>query len=254
MNALACDNVSVRFRAAAVLNAVSFVALPGSLIAIVGANGAGKTTLLNVLSGHLQPSTGSVRLGNEIINGRPRHVLARLGIFRSFQNGQLFDTLSVNENLTVALRPAPDESFLGALVPRNRSDPASTRREKTVSSAACAVGITAYQARPAAELSYGMRRRAILAQAAIADSVVCLLDEPLAGVDPTSRDEALGFIARLRDPSRIVILVEHDLDAVRLIADRVLVLDQGRLMSDGPPDEICPSDTALAMFAQTHAQ
>jgi branched-chain amino acid transport system ATP-binding protein len=195
-----------------------------------------------------------VRLGASIFTSLPRHLLAQIGVFRSFQEGRLFESLSAAENLAAALRPAPDERLLSALVPIFASNAELTGRRFAMSATLQAIGMEPARDRCAREMSYGMRKRTILGQARVSNSVVCLLDEPLAGIDPVTRDKMISFIATLRNANRIVLFVEHDLDAVRCLADRTLLMDRGRLVGDGLVDEIFAGKAFLEAYLQSYVQ
>jgi ABC-type branched-subunit amino acid transport system ATPase component len=242
--------ISVDLDAVGILKGVSFTLQSGTIVGLIGPNGSGKTTLLNVISGLLPPTTGQVRLGAQVITGRPHQTLARMGIFRSFQEGRLFDSLTAAENIAVAFRPPPDERLSSALALRARADPHAEARAAAVALGMRALGVPVEDDIPAAEMSYGQRKRTIMAQALASNSVVCLLDEPLAGVDPVARDRILEMIVSLRNKSRIVFLVEHDLATIKAVADRVLLMDRGQVVLDDTAEEVLGSKTVLEISLQ----
>jgi ABC-type branched-subunit amino acid transport system ATPase component len=250
MDKLICAGISVSFGGARILSDISFSLQPGIIWGLIGPNGAGKTTLLNVLSGRLMPSSGRVSLGAEIVTGYALFELAKRGLFRSFQDTRVFNSLTAEENIRVAFRPLPDERLWPALAVGPAREAYANERNAAVSKALHAVGMEAERHRPAAEMSYGMRKRIIMAQAMVFDSTVCLLDEPLAGLDHATHALALQVIANLRTPNRIVLFVEHDLDAVDAVADRVLLMDHGRIVADGRPQEVRTS----SIFSETFLQ
>lgn len=248
MNNLICDSISVNINEARILNGVSFILEPGSIVGLIGPNGSGKTTLLNVISGIQRPSGGRVKFGETLLTNQTRHALGQFGVFRSFQDGRLFESLTAEENLSVAFRPSPDERLSSALVPIIQKDPRVNERKMAVATTLRTVGIELERDRCASDMSYGIRKRTILGQANIANSVVCLLDEPLAGIDPGMRGKMISLVAALRDRNRVVLFVEHDFDAVRDLADRVLLMDRGRLVSDGPVEETLASQTVIDAY------
>jgi branched-chain amino acid transport system ATP-binding protein len=238
MDALVCDGISVSFSGVRILMNISFSIDPGTIVGLVGPNGSGKTTLLDVIAGRVAPSKGRVLLGAEALTGRASHRLAACGLFRSFQEGRLFRRLTVKENIAAAFRPLPDEGISAALALIPQIDAHASQRVAAVSDALKSAGMDLDCHRPAAEMSYGARKRIIMEQAIVFDSVICLLDEPIAGLDPDSRSRMVHVISTLRKPNRIILLVEHDLGAVEALADRVLLMDRGRVVADGPPREV----------------
>ncbi|XVU22722.1 ABC transporter ATP-binding protein [Actinoplanes sp. CA-054009] len=213
MNAvLEVQDVTVRFGGVTALDRLTLRHDRGGIVGLIGANGAGKTTLINVLSGTVRPERGRALLdGRELTALRP-HRIARAGLARTFQNLQLFGSLSVLDNVLVVDRDAAhllDE-----------------------------VGLTEDIGKRPGELPYGRQRRLELARALALRPRVILLDEPLAGLAGSESDELLELFGRVRDRGVTVLLVEHDVPSVLRISDRVLVLDQGALLADGTPGEI----------------
>jgi ABC-type branched-subunit amino acid transport system ATPase component len=250
MNSLVCHGISVAFDGVQVLSDISFTLDPGSIVGLIGPNGSGKTTLLNVISGRTKPLRGSATYGTEPLTGRPSHALAALGLFRSFQEGRLFERLTGLENIAAVFRPPLDERLSAALALSPLRDAHAIKRDAAVSAALASAGLEADRHRLAGEMSYGIRKRTIMGQALAFDSAVCLLDEPLAGLDPGTRGRMLEVVAALRNPGRIVLLVEHDLEAVQALADRVLLMDRGQIVADGTPYEVCASDIFLKSYLQ----
>jgi ABC-type branched-subunit amino acid transport system ATPase component len=231
---LVCSDIEVRFGGNYALKRISCEFERGSIVGIIGPNGSGKTTLLNVISGSLKPNRGAVRLG-ERISGLPRELLASNGIFRSFQTARLFESLSGDENVGAALRPRQDERLVAALL---HSIPEQGDRRLAIRNALDVVGARDEHETPARQMSYGMRKRTILAQAAVARPTIALLDEPLAGTDPRTRNLMIDAIQRLKGEERIVLWVEHDIDALTAATDRLLVLDRGTIVADGLPMDV----------------
>jgi len=231
---LVCSDIEVRYGGNHVLKRISCEFGPGSIVGIIGPNGSGKTTLLNVISGWLKPNRGTVRFG-ERISGLPRELLARNGIFRSFQTARLFESLTGDENVGAALRPPQDERLVAALL---LPIPERDDRRLSVRNALDVVGARDEHEAPAQQMSYGMRKRTILAQATVAQPTIALLDEPLAGTDPKTRSLMIAAIQRLKAEERIVLWVEHDIDALAAASDRLLALDRGTIVADGLPMDV----------------
>jgi branched-chain amino acid transport system ATP-binding protein len=231
-NALELTDVTVRFGGLTALKDVSFAAEPGEIVGLIGPNGSGKTTLLNVITGLVRPVAGEVRIGSVSCRRLNVHRRVHLGLARTFQRASLFSDLSVRDHLTLAAeakhlwrradrRPVHEEGSL-ALEEMLRSEPWNLDLNWIVGS-----------------LSLGGTRAVELAMAMVVPPRVLLLDEPLSGLDPVERD---SFASTLRDiRARLgvtTILVEHDVESVVRLADRLVVLDFGVKLADGPTSEI----------------
>ncbi|MEU8821741.1 ABC transporter ATP-binding protein [Actinoplanes sp. NPDC048796] len=213
---LEIQNLTVRFGGVTAIDGVSLRHDTGGVVGLIGANGAGKTTFVNVLSGVVRPTRGRAVLDGNELTVLPAHRIARAGLTRTFQNLRLFGSLPVLEHL---------------LTPYG----ARRRGRKRALALLADVGLAGAEDRYPGELSYGEQRRLELARALALDPRVILLDEPLAGLPASEGDELLDLFARLRDDGTTLLLVEHDVPSVLRISDRVLVLDRGRLLADGPP-------------------
>ena len=229
MTSLTVDGVTVAFGELQALTDVSFTLSEGTVTGLIGPNGAGKTTLLDVVSGYVRATAGKVRIGDVPVDDLPPHRRAALGVGRTFQSMELFDDLSVAENLLVAAESSGTGSS-GA------------------QSAAAAVGLPADDQRPAAALSHGERKRLAIARAMAARPRVLLLDEPAAGLDAGERRELAALMAQVAAAGTSVLLVDHDLGLVLDICDRVVVLDFGRVIADGTPDEIREDPAVTAAY------
>jgi branched-chain amino acid transport system ATP-binding protein len=236
--ALEVAGLTVRFGGIAALSDVSFTVEPGSTHALIGPNGAGKSTCLNVLSGVYPATAGRVRYGeHELTRLRP-HRIAALGISRTFQNLALSPTVSVLDNLLVARHRLMRAGFVadGLRLPRARRERAE--HDRRVRELAALVGLEAL-GRPVGTLSYGTRKRVELARALCAEPKLLLLDEPVAGMVADESAAMAAAIASARDELGLsVLLVEHDMAFVMGMADRVTVLDFGRRIADGTPEEV----------------
>jgi ABC-type branched-subunit amino acid transport system ATPase component len=234
---LVIDDLSVRFGGIVALSEVSFRVEPGSMHALIGPNGAGKSTCLNVLSGVYEATAGRVRYGDaELTRLRP-HRVAALGVARTFQNISLSPRATVLDNLLVARHRHMRAGFVadGLKLPKARRE--RRRHEARVREIAALLELEVE--RPVGTLSYGTRKRVELARALCAEPGLLLLDEPVAGM---VHDESMAMaqaIANARAQLGIsVLLVEHDMAFVMGIADRVTVLDFGRLIATGTPAEV----------------
>jgi branched-chain amino acid transport system permease protein len=236
--ALRVDDVHRRFAGVAALDGVSLELRGGEILGLVGPNGAGKTTLFDVISGFLAPDTGSVHLGDvDVTSWRPVR-RARLGLARSFQDARLFPSLSVHQTVCIALdQPLRTHDPVTASV----WWPTVARAERELGGRADELiermGITAFRDKFVSELSTGSRRIVELAcQIGVAPSVV-LLDEPSAGIAQRETEALAGLLVRVRDATGAsLLLIEHDLGLVAAVSDRVVGLDLGRVITEGPPE------------------
>ena len=230
---LAIDGLSRRFGALAALNGVSLTLLPRERRAVIGPNGAGKTTLFNVITGQLVPSAGRVVFAGQSLVGLPPHAVARLGISRSFQRTNLFPRLTVIENLRLAAGADGRGSYnlLGRGAVRRGAQLARAAE------AAEAVDLTARLGDVAGSLSYGEQRQLEVGVALATRPALLLLDEPTAGMSP---EETLRMTRMLEGLPREVtlLIIEHDMDVVASLADRVTVLHYGEVLTEGTFDEV----------------
>ena len=227
---LAVDGLTVRFGAVAALDRVDLDVASGERRALIGPNGAGKTTLLNVIAGELRPASGSVRLGGRDATSLPPWRRARLGLGRTFQRSTLFSQLTVAENVALAVRARMRSGW--------RFWPARDRVvDEEVERRLDAVGLPHLARRRAATLGHGEQRMLELELALTAAPSALLLDEPMAGLSGAERQAALSRLLALPKDVTLII-VEHDLDTVFALAERISVLDHGVKIADGSPTAI----------------
>ena len=227
---LEAEGLTVRFGAVAALDRVDLNVASGERRALIGPNGAGKTTLLNVIAGELRPASGSVRLGKRDVTSLPSWRRARLGLGRTFQRSTLFSQLTVAENVALAVRARTRGSW--------RFWPARDRVvAEEVERRLEAVGLSHLARRRIATLGHGEQRMLELELALTAAPSAVLLDEPMAGLSGVERQAALSRLLALPKDVTLVI-VEHDLDAVFALAERISVLDHGVKIADGTPDAV----------------
>jgi ABC-type branched-subunit amino acid transport system ATPase component len=236
---LAVHGVTVSFAGVTALDDVSFEVSARSLHALIGPNGAGKSTCLNLLTGVYAPASGTVHYGDvELTSLRP-HRIARLGISRTFQNLALSPTASVCDNLLLGRHRLTKAGFVASglgLPPARRE---RTEQRGHAREIADLLGLGDHFERPVADLSYGDRKRVELGRALCAEPGVLLLDEPVAGMNADESRQMAATIREIRAALGIsIVLVEHDMSFVMGLADRVTVLDFGRLIADGSPDEV----------------
>lgn len=216
----------------------------GVVTALIGPNGAGKTTLFDIASGFVSPTAGTVSWDGADITSRPPEWRARHGMVRTFQLTRVFDRLTVLENLLVAALPADHQSLTRAVLSWRRAAADERETGRRASELLEQTGLQRVAGLLARELSGGQRKLLEFARALMTEPRLLLLDEPLAGVNPTIRENLLRHIRDFISPERGVLIVEHDLPRVMQVADRVVVLHQGRVIADGEPAMIT-SDPAV---------
>ena len=232
MSALAVRGLSKAYGGVQALRDVTFSVAPGELVALIGPNGAGKTTCFNVLNGQLAPDSGEVLLGDTSVLGLPPHRIWRLGVGRTFQITQTFGSMSVRENVQVALlsHHRKLKSFLSLGHAQFRSAADALLEQ---------VGMASQAGRPCAVLAYGDLKRVELAIALANRPRLLLMDEPTAGMAPEERGELMTLAASLAQGGGIAVLfTEHDMDVVFRHATRVIVLHQGEIIAAGAPAEV----------------
>jgi ABC-type branched-subunit amino acid transport system ATPase component len=227
-----------RFLGVTAVDAVDVSIEAGELVSLIGPNGSGKTTLFNCVTGYLQPDSGRVLFHGRDVTGVAAHRIARLGVGRTFQLVSVFPRLSVLENLLTFLQQHQEESVLARLVraPRvRRFEAAAVERARMLLDS---VGLGARADAPAGSLSYGQRKLLAFAAALMPDPELVLLDEPAAAVNPTMINQMKEQIRRLHRQGKTVLLVEHNMDVVMDISERVIVLDHGQKIAEGPPGAV----------------
>ena len=207
------------------------------VVAIIGPNGAGKTTLLNVTTGFLRPDGGRVVLGDRDITRLPPHTITRLGITRTFQDLRLIGGMSVLDNVLLA-RPRQRGERLARALSGIGVGPEERANRQRAMQLLRSVDLDPKAADPADKVSYGQMKLLTLACCLATEAQILLLDEPVAGVHPELATRTLTLLGKLRDEGTLVVFIEHDLAAVREVADRVIVMDEGRIIADGVPDEV----------------
>jgi len=239
---LRADGLTKDFGGVRAVDGVSFTVAAGELVALIGPNGAGKTTCFNLVNGQLTPDAGSVSLGGARIDGRPPHEIARLGVGRTFQVAATFASMTVRENVRLALSAHARHTgrllSLASAAPDGEADAVLAR-----------VGCADLAEAHCATLAYGNAKRVELALALAARPRVLLMDEPTAGMAPRSRARLMRVAADLARQDRIAVLfTEHDMDVVFGFADRVIVLDHGRIIAEGAPDAVRADPQVRAVY------
>lgn len=244
----AVNNLTKRFGGLLALNRVSFSLERGEILALIGPNGAGKTTLFNVVTGNLRPDEGEIIFKDRRLNGLKPFQIARLGISRTFQNLELFTTLTVAENVMVGFYRLHRTGFFKALLRR----PGVMREDRELYRESVRLlnrlGLADKADWPAGSLPFGQQRLLEIARALAGQPEILLLDEPAAGLNNAESEALARFLRTLPEAGHTLILVEHDMDTVMGLADRVVVLNFGTVIATGTPAEIQRNREVIAAY------
>jgi branched-chain amino acid transport system ATP-binding protein len=241
-------DVRKRFGGLVAVNDLSFAIDAGSIVAMIGPNGAGKSTVFNLITGIYEPSHGSIDFDGRAIRGlRPDQVTA-LGIARTFQNVRLFAFMSVLDNVMTGEHVRMRASLVDSLL----HTPAQRREERQVRERAHEllrfVGLDRHTHAYARNLPYGHQRRLEIARALASDPKLLLLDEPAAGMNPREKDDLIALIERIRATGVTIFLIEHDMQLVMTVSERIAVLDHGEKIAEGPPEVVRNDEKVIEAY------
>ena len=235
-------DIGLAFGGIQALDGVGLTVTQGTIHAVIGPNGAGKSSLLNCVSGLYRPQRGRIALhrsgGAAELVGRKPHEIARLGVARSFQNIELFRHLTVLDNLMLGRHTRMSLSLLPALVwfgPARRQELA---QRAIVEEVIELLGLAAVRDRPVGTLAYGFAKRVELGRALCMQPAIILLDEPMAGMNADEKEDMAGYLLEVNELGLTVVMIEHDMEVVMDISHRVTVLDFGKRIAEGTPDEV----------------
>ena len=247
--ALRAENITVRFGGLVAVNSVSFDIPTGKIVSLIGPNGAGKTTFFNVLTGLYKPTSGNVLFGEEDITARPPHKIAAGGLARTFQNIRLFGLMTAEENVMVAMHSHLKSGILSTIfrTPNQRREEREGREQAR--ELLNFVGIGKWAGEYARNLSYGDQRRLEVARALALKPKVLLLDEPTAGMNPQETQTFIDFVYKVRDEQSVsILLIEHDMNVVMSVSERITVLDQGEKIAEGSASDIKSNQRVIEAY------
>lgn len=243
------NNLSMRFGGLLAVDGVSLQLQDREILAIIGPNGAGKTTVFNCISGFYTPTTGQIALQGQNIAGLGSHNVARQGVVRTFQNVRLFKKMTVLENLLVAQHQRARVSVLAGLF-----NTASFRRQEAQAIEHSLhwldfMGLREFANREAGNLAYGHQRRLEIARCMITSPKLLMLDEPAAGLNPQEKKDLQALIRHLRDEYGVaILLIEHDMGLVMGVSERILVMEYGKPIAQGLPQEIRNNERVIKAY------
>ena len=245
---LSTDAVTKTFGGIRAVDRCTVAVQSGTVTGLIGPNGAGKTTLFNLIVGLYAPEEGSIRFGGERIDGLPPYEIVGMGLAKTFQIPREFSRLTVVENLLVAHPRHPGENPLAALLGRRRTWDYEERIRGRALDVLALVELDPLADAFAGDLSGGQKKLLELARALMTDPKLILLDEPVAGVNPTLTVKLLRVIEDLRASGTTFFMIEHDMDVVMKRCDRVIAMHQGRPIADGTPEEVRGNEGVLEAY------
>ena len=249
MALLEVTGASVQFGGLTAVNNVSFTAEAGKVRSLIGPNGAGKTTLFKAIAGEQQLSGGSILFQGEPIHTLAPHEISARGVRRTFQTGGLFGELTALENILAGLHTQIDSSFTGLLFGSARAKNAERAATKRARALLEMMGIAHVADQWARDLSGGQQRMVEIVRALATDPPLLLLDEPAVGLAPPVRQELLQIVRRLVEEQNIaVILIEHAIEFVMTVSDTIMVLNNGEVIAEGPPEEVRQNREVLEAY------
>ena len=242
------NNATIQFGGLRAVDGVDMFIDKGEIVALIGPNGAGKTTFFNLLTGIYTPTEGEILFDGKSVSGQKPHVIAARGISRTFQNIRLFAAMTALENVMIGRHVRTHSGAFGATfrTPKFKREEAAIQADAEKWLEFC--GLLKYANEVASSLPYGVQRRLEIARALATDPKLICLDEPAAGMNPNESASLNELIFKMRDAGITVLLIEHDMKVVMNLADRIYVLDFGKLIAKGTPAEIQSNPAVIEAY------
>lgn len=246
---LVIDNIHLTFGGVNALDGVSFEVKKREILAIIGPNGAGKTCVVNCINGFYHPQQGEICFEGQVINNVSSYKIAELGIARTFQNIELYTGLTTLENLMAARHIFMKRGFVAGALYFGWAQKEEAKHRRMVEEIIDFLEMEAIRNKVVGSLPYGLRKRVELGRALALEPKVLLLDEPMAGMSVEEKEDVARFIFDIYEERKIpVVLIEHDMGLVLDIADRIIVLDFGQKIAEGPPSEIIVNPQVISAY------
>ena len=243
------SGVSKRFGGVRAVEDVSVSVGQGEIVSIIGPNGAGKTTLLNIVSGLFQPNSGSILLEGRNITGERPSRIAAMGVARTFQNIALFNGMSVLDNIMLGRHVRMHSGLFASVVYWGMAQKEEAEHRARVEDLIDFLKLQQLRRQPTGALAYGLRKRVELARALALEPKIVLLDEPMGGMNQDEKEDMARYILDVNQERGVtVVLIEHDMGVVMDISDRVVVLDRGRRIATGTPEEVQRDDRVIEAY------
>ena len=250
---LAVSGLSKRFNGVQAVTDVSFTVNPGEILGLIGPNGAGKTTTFNLISGLFPPSAGQVALAGRVLTGMRPDQVAAAGLSRTFQGARTFPKLTVRENLRIPFLARSNVGFWASWLGVGAGRTLDAHVERQVIDILAFTGLAEHADVPAESMPYARQSLLGIGLALAGAPRLLLMDEPFAGMNPGETMDAARMVRSIRDGGVTVLLVEHDMDAVMSICDRIVVLDGGRKLVEGTPDAVRRDPRVIEAYLGTDA-
>ncbi|QIK64284.1 ABC transporter ATP-binding protein [Leucobacter viscericola] len=245
---LEVKDLAVSFGGIKAVDGVTFSVSEGEIVSVIGPNGAGKTSAFNCISGFYQPNRGSVTFGGESITRRKPSYITKRGMARTFQNVRLFAEMTVLENVKTAMHSHLRQNFLDAMLHTPRYKQSERQCDEDARGWLDFVGFRADDELLVTQLPYGEQRRVEIARALATQPRLLLLDEPGAGLNHSEKNELMGLIRKIRDLGVGIVLIEHDMGLVMEVSERIVVLNYGKEIADGTPEQIKQDPVVIAAY------
>ncbi len=248
MSYLKAENIVLGFGGLTAVDHLDFTVEKGQVVSIIGPNGAGKTTIFNILSGIYQLQEGWLTFEGRSIIGKSPQDIAKAGIARTFQNIRLFPDMRVIENVLVGMHIRTGYRFLDTVLQRRRFREEEAEKRREAARLLEEVGLQARINDYADNLPYGEQRKLEIVRAIATGAKLLLLDEPAAGMNPQESEELKGFIQLLKEKGYTILLIEHDMKVVMNVSDYIYVVDYGKKIAEGRPEDILNNNRVAAAY------
>lgn len=245
---LRIEHVAVHFGGLVAISDMNFHVAQGEIVSLIGPNGAGKTTAFNVMTGFLTPTKGAVKYCDVDLKGKKPHEIADLGLIRTFQRTSVFPNDTVYDNVLIGLHRQGKVGLVEAVLGLPRARASEKAQRARAAELVRWVGLEARANDLAGSLSYGEQRLVGVALALAAQPKMLLLDEPVSGMNASETHTFVQLIRSIRDRGVTILLVEHDMPMVMSVSDRIVVLNYGRIIAEGPPDEIRKNPAVIEAY------
>jgi branched-chain amino acid transport system ATP-binding protein len=241
-------NLKKYFGGITALNGISTIIEKGKITAIIGPNGAGKTTLFNIISGIYHPNAGKIIFEKKDITGIYSHQVCHLGITRTFQNLEIFHNMSVLENVMVGYHVGTSAEFISCMIHNRKVKAEEKEVRQRARKVLSLVNLSDRENHSSTSLAFGDQKRLELARALVSHPKLLLLDEPVAGLNMSETKEMASLILKQKDFGLTILLVEHDMNLVMRISDKIIVLNYGEKIAEGPPLKIRNNEKVIAAY------